>query len=76
MLRDKWKPHEINYSTRDLELTTIIFAGKIGRHYLYEEKCKISTNHESLQYLFTQMNLILGNEDGLGCLVIMIARPG
>ncbi|KAM2075048.1 hypothetical protein ACFX1T_037991 [Malus domestica] len=53
------KPHEKNYPTHDLELAAIIFALKIWRHYLYGEKCKIFTDHKSLQYLFTQRDLNL-----------------
>ncbi|KAM1675164.1 hypothetical protein ACFX2K_041145 [Malus domestica] len=49
----------MNYPTRDLELPAIIFALNIWRHYLYGEKCKIFTNHKSLQYLFTQKDLNL-----------------
>ncbi|XP_070678252.1 uncharacterized protein [Malus domestica] len=37
------KPHEMNYPTHDLELTAIIFALKIWRHYLYGEKYLRST---------------------------------
>ncbi|XP_070679387.1 uncharacterized protein [Malus domestica] len=33
--------------------------GRIWRHYLYGEKCKIFTDHKSLQYLFTQRDLNL-----------------
>ncbi|KAM1243121.1 hypothetical protein ACFX2G_035413 [Malus domestica] len=53
------KSHEKNYPTHDLELAAIIFALKIWRHYLYGEKCKIFTDHKSLQYLFTQRDLNL-----------------
>ncbi|KAM2498526.1 hypothetical protein PS1_040776 [Malus domestica] len=53
------KPHEKNYPTHDLELAAIVFALKIWRHYLYGEKCKIFTDHKSLQYLFTQRDLNL-----------------
>ncbi|KAB2625910.1 S ribonuclease [Pyrus ussuriensis x Pyrus communis] len=53
------KPHEMNYPTHDLELATIIFALKLWRHYLYGEKCRIFTDHKSLQYLFTQKELNL-----------------
>ena len=51
------KSHEQNYTTHDLELTTIVFALKIWRHYLYGEKIQIFTNHKSLKYLFTQKEL-------------------
>ena len=53
------KPHEMNYPTHDLELAAIIFALKIWRHYLYGEKCKIFTDHKSLQYIFIQKDLNL-----------------
>ena len=53
------KPHEMNYPMDDLELAAIIFALKMWRHYLYGEKCKIFTDHKSLQYLFTQRDLNL-----------------
>ncbi|KAM2542704.1 hypothetical protein TB2_022101 [Malus domestica] len=53
------KPHEMNYPTHDLQLAAIVFALKIWRHYLYGEKCKIFTDHKSLQYLFTQRDLNL-----------------
>ncbi|WMV54782.1 hypothetical protein MTR67_048167, partial [Solanum verrucosum] len=47
----KLKPHELNYPTHDLELTTIVFALKIWQHYLYGDKCHIFTNYNSLKYL-------------------------
>ena len=53
------KPHEMIYPTHNLELADIIFALKIWRHYLYGEKCKIFTDHKSLQYIFTQKDLNL-----------------
>ena len=53
------KPHQMNYPTHDLELAAIIFALNIWRHYLYGEKCKIFTDHKSLQYIFTQRDLNL-----------------
>ena len=45
------KPHEKNYPMHDLELAAIVFAFNIWRHYLYEEKCFIYTDHKSLKYL-------------------------
>ena len=53
------KPHENNYPTHDLELVAIIFALKIWRHYLYEEKCFIYIDHKSLKYLSSQRELNL-----------------
>ncbi|KAA3471891.1 DNA/RNA polymerases superfamily protein [Gossypium australe] len=34
------KPHERNYLTHDLELAAIVFALKIWRRYLFDEKCE------------------------------------
>ena len=42
---------EQNYPTHDLELATVVFALKIWRHYLYGEKCRIFTNHKSLNVM-------------------------
>ena len=53
------KPHEQNYPTHDLKLVTVVFALKIWPHYLYEEKCRIYTDHKSLKYLLTQKELNL-----------------
>ena len=53
------KQHEKNYLTHDLELAAIVFALKIWRHYLYEEKCFFYTDHKSLKYLPSQRKLNL-----------------
>ena len=39
------KPHEQNFPTHDLELVVVVFILKIWRHYLYDEKCRIFTDH-------------------------------
>ena len=54
------KNHEQNYPTHDLELAAIVFALRIWRHYLYGVPCRIFTDHKSLQYLFTQKELNMG----------------
>ena len=41
----------------DLELAIVILALKLLRRYLYEEKCKVYTDHKSLKYIFTQKEL-------------------
>ena len=41
------------------QLAKVVFALKIWKHYLYEEKCRIYTNHKSLKYLLTQKELNL-----------------
>ncbi|KAH0653103.1 hypothetical protein KY290_031391 [Solanum tuberosum] len=53
------KVHERNYPTHDLELAVVMFALKIWRHYLYGVKCRVFTNHRSLQHVFTQKDLNL-----------------
>ena len=53
----KLKPHEKNYPTHDLELTSVVFALNIWKHYLYGETCEIYTDHQSLKYLFSQKEL-------------------
>nr|GFA51881.1 putative reverse transcriptase domain-containing protein [Tanacetum cinerariifolium] len=51
------KPHEENYTTYDLELGALVFALKIWRHYLYDTKCIVFTNHKSLQHVLNQKEL-------------------
>nr|GEW41031.1 putative reverse transcriptase domain-containing protein [Tanacetum cinerariifolium] len=51
------KIHETNYTTHDLELGSIVFALKIWRHYLYETKCTMFTDHKSLQHILDQKEL-------------------
>jgi ribonuclease HI len=49
--------HEEHYSTHDLELATVVHALKIWRHYLLGNVCHIYTDHKSLKYTFTQLEL-------------------
>jgi hypothetical protein len=49
--------HEQNYPTHDLELAAVIHALKIWRHHLMGAKCNIYTDHKSLKYIFTQVDL-------------------
>ncbi|KAI3503855.1 hypothetical protein L1887_32310 [Cichorium endivia] len=51
------KEHEANYPTHDLELAAVVFALKLWRHYLYGTKCRLFTDHKSLQYFFSQKEL-------------------
>jgi hypothetical protein len=51
------RPHEINYPTHDLELAAIVHALKIWRHYLMGNHCDIFTDHKSIKYIFTQLEL-------------------
>jgi hypothetical protein len=51
------RKHEANYPTHDLELTAVIHALKIWRHYLLGNVCNIFIDHKSLKYIFTQTEL-------------------
>jgi hypothetical protein len=51
------KVHEKNYPTHDLELAAVVHALKTWRHYLYGQKCDIYTDHKSLKYIFTPLEL-------------------
>ncbi|KAH0694838.1 hypothetical protein KY285_021935 [Solanum tuberosum] len=44
----KFKVHEKNYPTHDLNLSAVVFALKIWRHYLYGVHVDIFTYHKSL----------------------------
>src|SRR5207237_3116746 len=49
--------YEINYPTHELELTAVVHALKIWRHYLLGSECHIYTDHKSPKYTFTQPEL-------------------
>nr|GFA70167.1 putative reverse transcriptase domain-containing protein [Tanacetum cinerariifolium] len=51
------RTHEENYTTHDLELGAVVFALRLWRHYLYGVKCKVFTDHKSLQYILDQKEL-------------------
>jgi ribonuclease HI len=51
------RPHEQNYPTHDLELAAVVHALKMWRHYLMGTHCDIYTDHKSLKYIFTQLDL-------------------
>ena len=51
------KDSEVNYPTHDLELAAVVHALKVWRHYLFGQPCTIFTDHKSLRYFFTQLEL-------------------
>ena len=53
----KLKNHEVNYPTHDLELVAIMHALTKWRHFLLGQRFELHTDHQSLQYLFTQPDL-------------------
>ncbi|GJU32568.1 putative nucleotidyltransferase, ribonuclease H [Tanacetum coccineum] len=54
------KIHEKNYTTHNLELGDVVFALKTWRHYLYGTKSVIFMDHKSLQHIFNQKELNMG----------------
>jgi hypothetical protein len=53
------RKHEVNYPTHDSELAAVVHALKIWRHYLMGKRCELYTDHKSLKFIFTQLNLNL-----------------
>jgi hypothetical protein len=53
------RKHEVHYPTHDLKLAAVVHALKIWRHYLMGKMCELYTDHKSLKYIFTQLNLNL-----------------
>ncbi|GJR83060.1 putative reverse transcriptase domain-containing protein [Tanacetum coccineum] len=51
------KIHEKNYTTHNLELSAVVFALKIWRHYLYMTKSVVYMDHNSLQHIFSKKEL-------------------
>ncbi|GJX32315.1 putative reverse transcriptase domain-containing protein [Tanacetum coccineum] len=51
------KIHEKNYTSRDLELGSVVFSLKLWRHYLYGTKCTVFTDHKSLQHILNKKEL-------------------
>ncbi|GJT82023.1 putative reverse transcriptase domain-containing protein [Tanacetum coccineum] len=47
----------LNYTTYDLELGAVLFALKMWRHYMYDTKCVMFTDHKSLQHILDQKEL-------------------
>jgi hypothetical protein len=53
----KLKEHESNYSTHDLELSSIIHTLKMCRNYLMGKKFELRMDHSGLEYFFEQSTL-------------------
>jgi hypothetical protein len=49
--------YEEHYPTHDLELTAVVMALRMWRHYLLGNVIHIYTDHKSLKYIFTQPDL-------------------
>jgi hypothetical protein len=49
--------HEEDYPTRDLELAAVVMALRKCHHYLLGNVIHIYTDHKSLKYIFTQLDL-------------------
>jgi hypothetical protein len=53
------RKHEEHYPTHNLELADVVHALKIWRHHLIGKRCEIYSDHKSLMYIFTQLDLNL-----------------
>jgi hypothetical protein len=53
------RKHEEKYLTHDFELATMVHALKIWRHYIIGKRCEVYSDHKSLKYIFTQLDLNL-----------------
>jgi hypothetical protein len=51
------KDHERNYATHDLEISSIVHALRMWRHYLMGKRFEIRIDHIALKYLFEQPTL-------------------
>jgi hypothetical protein len=55
----KLRTHGEHYLIHDLELATVVHALKVWRHYRMGKRCELDTDHKSLKYIFTQLDLSL-----------------
>jgi hypothetical protein len=49
--------HEEHYPTHDLELAAVVMALRTWCHYIHGNVVHIYTDHKSLMYIFTQLDL-------------------
>jgi Ca2+-binding EF-hand superfamily protein len=42
-----------------LKLAAVVHALKIWRHYIIDKRCEVYSDHKSLKYIFTQLDLNL-----------------
>nr|GEW22837.1 putative reverse transcriptase domain-containing protein [Tanacetum cinerariifolium] len=68
------KKHEENYTTHDLELSAVVFALRLWRHYLYGTKCTMYTDHKSLQYILDQKELNMRQRRWIKLFLTMITK--
>jgi hypothetical protein len=53
------RKHEEKYPTHDLELAAVVHPLKLWRHYIIGKRCEVYSDHKSLKYIFTQLDLNL-----------------
>ncbi|GJY73123.1 putative reverse transcriptase domain-containing protein [Tanacetum coccineum] len=68
------KIYEKNYMIHDLELGVVVFAFNMWRHYLYDTKCIVFTDHKSLQHILDQKELNMRQRRRLELLKILKAQ--
>jgi hypothetical protein len=53
------RKHEEKYLTHDMELAAVVHGLKIWRHHIIGKRCEVYSDHKSLKYIFTQLELNL-----------------
>jgi hypothetical protein len=53
------RKHEEKYPSHNMELAVVVHALKIWRHYIIGKRCEVYSDHKSLKYIFTQLDLNL-----------------
>jgi hypothetical protein len=51
------RKYEEKYPTHDLELAAVVRALKIWRDYIIGKRCEVYSDHKSLKYIITQLDL-------------------
>jgi hypothetical protein len=49
--------HEVHYRAHDLELVVVVMALRTWRHYIPGNVIHVYTDHKSLKYIFSQLDL-------------------
>lgn len=53
----KLRNHELNYPMHNLELEAVVHTLTKWQHFILGHRFELHSNHQSLQYIFSQPNL-------------------
>jgi hypothetical protein len=68
------RKHEEKYPTHDMELAAVVHDLKIWRHYIIGKRCEVYSDHKSLKYIFTQLDLNLRQRRSLVKVLFSVDR--